>query len=107
MACALLISMRHTTPSSNPAVVEDCGLKCNRADDVTALYELGVRHALRPYRTIILKEEQDRFHAGSRRAAEILSVYGPQTFQLGGCDGKACVFGRNQPVSDSRRRSKG
>ena len=71
--------------------VETCGLACIRADEVThsgiidvkmyelllradlviadistananALYELGVRHALRPYRTIIMKEEEGKFH---------------------------------------------
>ena len=71
--------------------VEDCGLRCIRADEIThsgvidvkmyelllradlviadistananALYELGVRHALRPYRTIIMKEEEGKFH---------------------------------------------
>ena len=70
--------------------VEDCGLKCIRADEVmhsgvidtkmyelllradlviadistanaNAIYELGVRHALRPFRTIIMKEEEGRF----------------------------------------------
>jgi hypothetical protein len=71
--------------------VEDCGLRCIRADEIThsgvidvkmyelllradlviadistananALYELGVRHALRPFRTIIMKEEEGKFH---------------------------------------------
>ena len=71
--------------------VEDCGLTCIRADEVmhsgvidvkmyelllradlviadistanaNALYELGVRHALRPYRTIVMKEEEGKFH---------------------------------------------
>lgn len=70
--------------------VEDCGLTCVRADEVThsgvidvkmyelllradlviadistananAIYELGVRHALRPFRTIIMKEEEGKF----------------------------------------------
>jgi len=70
--------------------VEACGLTCIRADEVThsgvidvkmyelllradlviadistananAIYELGVRHALRPYRTIIMKEEEGKF----------------------------------------------
>jgi len=70
--------------------IEDCGLTCIRADEVThsgvidvkmyelllradlvvadistananAIYELGVRHALRPYRTIIMKEEEGKF----------------------------------------------
>jgi tetratricopeptide (TPR) repeat protein len=70
--------------------VEACGLACIRADEVThsgvidvkmyelllradlviadistananAIYELGVRHALRPYRTIIMKEEEGKF----------------------------------------------
>src|SRR5512134_2720744 len=27
-----------------------------------ALYELGVRHALRPYSTILMKEEEGKFH---------------------------------------------
>lgn len=73
-----------------PAVLE-AGLRCVRADEVVhsgvidlpmyemllradlviadistgnanALYELGVRHALRPYATIIMKEEEGRFH---------------------------------------------
>ena len=71
--------------------VEDCGLKCIRADEVSqsgvidlkmyelllradlviadistananAIYELGVRHALRPFRTIVMKEEEGKFH---------------------------------------------
>jgi tetratricopeptide (TPR) repeat protein len=71
--------------------VEACGLKCIRADEVShsgiidvkmyqlllradlvvadvstananAIYELGVRHALRPFRTIIIKEEEGKFH---------------------------------------------
>ena len=71
--------------------VEACGLKCIRADEVShsgiidvkmyqlllradlviadistananAIYELGVRHALRPCRTIIMKEEEGKFH---------------------------------------------
>jgi hypothetical protein len=71
--------------------VEDCGLRCIRADEIThsgvidvkmyelllradlviadistananAIYELGVRHALRPFRTIIMKEEEGKFH---------------------------------------------
>ena len=70
--------------------VETCGLTCIRADEVThsgvidvkmyelllradlviadistananAIYELGVRHALRPYRTIIMKEQDGKF----------------------------------------------
>jgi hypothetical protein len=70
--------------------VEACGLTCIRADEVAhagvidvkmyelllradlviadistanpnAIYELGVRHALRPYRTIIMKEEEGKF----------------------------------------------
>jgi hypothetical protein len=71
--------------------VEDAGLRCVRADEVmhsgvidkpmfdlllkadlvvadlstsnpNALYELGVRHALKPYATILIKEEDGRFH---------------------------------------------
>ncbi len=70
--------------------VEQCGLKCIRADDIVhagnidkpmyehlldadlviadlstanpnAIYELGVRHALRPYTTIIMVENQFKF----------------------------------------------
>ena len=70
--------------------VQDCGLTCIRADEVShsgsidvkmyelllradlviadistananAIYELGVRHALRPFRTIIMKEQEGKF----------------------------------------------
>lgn len=71
--------------------VQDCGLTCIRADEVmhsgvidvkmyelllradlviadistanaNAIYELGVRHALRPWRTIVIKEDEGKFH---------------------------------------------
>jgi MAP3K TRAFs-binding domain len=71
--------------------VEDAGLRCIRADAIghsglidvkmyemllradlvvadistanpNAIYELGVRHALRPYSTILIKEDSGRFH---------------------------------------------
>lgn len=70
---------------------EACGLRCIRADEIThtgvidtpmyemllradmviadistgnvnAVYELGVRHALRPYSTIVMKEAEGRLH---------------------------------------------
>jgi len=70
---------------------EECGLRCIRADEiahagvidtpmyemllradlviadistgnVNAVYELGVRHALRPWSTIVMKEAEGRFH---------------------------------------------
>ena len=73
-----------------PAVM-DAGLRCIRADEIVhsgvidrkmyealyradlvvadistgninAVYELGVRHALRPYSTIIMKESEGRLH---------------------------------------------
>jgi len=71
-------------------VVEECGLTCVRADEIlhsgtidvpmyehlmraelviadvstanpNALYELGVRHALKPYATIVMAEEQQKY----------------------------------------------
>jgi hypothetical protein len=83
-----------------PAVVE-AGLRCVRADEVVhsgvidlpmyqmlltadlviadistananALYELGVRHALRPYATIIMKEVDGRFHFDLNHIATVM-----------------------------------
>src|SRR5688500_8476499 len=73
-----------------PAVIA-CGLKCIKADEImhtgvidvkmyelllradlviadistanpNALYELGIRHALRPFSTILMKEKKAKFH---------------------------------------------
>jgi len=82
-----------------PAVLE-AGLRCVRADEVNhsgvidlpmyemllraelviadistananALYELGVRHALRPYATIVMKEADGRFHFDLNHVATV------------------------------------